>query len=208
MSRRRGTAALIAGIALLAGVQAVPRVLRAPAPPRSETPTGAYGELATWFEPNHGQAATGVDFVARSGARSALLTAGGPVFSLAAGRPVLFGLVGAKRSPAEGSLPLAGVSNYLRGSNPAAWRTGVAHFGQVTYQGVWPGIDVVYRGQGAALEYDFVVHPGADPSTIAVAVEGADALTPAAGGDLVASVGASEIRQSAPVVYQERGGAR
>jgi len=34
---------------------------------------------------------------------------------------------------------------------------------------VYPGIDVVYYGQGQNLEYDFEVAPGADASRIACA---------------------------------------
>ena len=50
----------------------------------------------------------------------------------------------------------------------------VAGYAKVKYEGVYPGIDLVYYGnQEGRLEYDFIVAPGADPDQIAVSVEGA-----------------------------------
>ena len=193
---------------------------------QSETPASApaaadaaasFGDLAPWFEENRGQAGPDADFVARAGAgagaQSMLLTGTGPVFSLpgdaaGAGRPVRLGLVGGRDVPAEGLDKLPGTSNHLLGNDPAAWRTGVPQFAKVAYRGVWPGVDLVYHGQARQLEYDFVVLPGADPSTIAVAVEGADGARLTPEGELVVRAGGAEIRQSKPVLYQEVDGAR
>ncbi|MFN7918570.1 MAG: hypothetical protein U0Q16_00645 [Bryobacteraceae bacterium] len=41
-------------------------------------------------------------------------------------------------------------------------------YGKVRYSGVYPGVDLVYRASGKRLEYDFVVAPGADASSIAL----------------------------------------
>jgi len=37
---------------------------------------------------------------------------------------------------------------------------------RVRYDAVYPGIDVVYYGNQNQLEYDFILHPGADPGRI------------------------------------------
>jgi hypothetical protein len=39
--------------------------------------------------------------------------------------------------------------------------------------GVYPGINMVYYGQGQSLEYDFELAPGADPFRIRMRFEGA-----------------------------------
>ena len=66
---------------------------------------------------------------------------------------------------------LPGKSNYFMGNDPKKWRTNVSNYGKVKYQGVYPGIDLVYYGNQRQLEYDFVVAPGADPAAIRLAIE-------------------------------------
>src|SRR5438270_8747530 len=62
---------------------------------------------------------------------------------------------------------LAGTSNYFIGNDPAKWRTKVPSYAKVKYEGIYPGIDMVYYGNQRQLEYDFIVAPGADPHRIA-----------------------------------------
>ena len=69
---------------------------------------------------------------------------------------------------------LPGKSNYFLGNDPKKWRTDVPDCGKVRYEGVYPGIDLVYYGNQQYLEYDFVVAPGADPGAIRVAVNAGD----------------------------------
>jgi hypothetical protein len=66
---------------------------------------------------------------------------------------------------------LPGKSNYFLGNDPTEWRANVPNYGKVKYEGVYPGIDLVYYGNQRRLEYDFVVAPGADPRAIRFAVE-------------------------------------
>ena len=59
------------------------------------------------------------------------------------------------------------------------------------------------------LEYDFIVSPEASPDDITLRFEGAESMRIASNGDLVLrSAATSEVRQRAPVIYQERKGAR
>ena len=108
----------------------------------------------------------------------------------------------------HGEDPLPGKVHYLTGSNPAAWRSNVATYERIRYAETYPGIDVVYYGNQSRLEYDFVVHPGADPEIIALQFDGADALDVDRNGNLVVSVGGARIVQQTPVIYQERAGVR
>jgi hypothetical protein len=98
---------------------------------------------------------------------------------------------------------LPGRSNYFIGNDPKKWRTNVPSYARVKYEGVYPGVDLVYYGNQRQLEYDFLVAPGADPNQIKLSFAGADGmrLDPAS-GDLVLKVGEDEVRLQKPAVYQ------
>jgi len=59
--------------------------------------------------------------------------------------------------------------NYFVGSTQ---HTNLATYREIVYQQLWPGIDMVFRGRGSHLKYEFHVAPGADPSPIRLAYEG------------------------------------
>src|SRR2546427_2924577 len=84
-------------------------------------------------------------------------------------RTKLQGASGAAKVTLLDELP--GRVNYFIGNDPKKWRTDVPTYAKVKYQGVYPGIDLVYYGSQRQLEYDFVVAPGADPKAITLAVE-------------------------------------
>src|SRR5262249_32462916 len=84
----------------------------------------------------------------------------------------------------------------------------IPNYGQVAYQGVYPGINPVYHGNQGWLEYDFVVAPGADPGTIQMRVQGAQGLSLAARGNLVVHAPGGDLVEQAPVLYQEVNGTR
>src|SRR4030095_12101777 len=81
-------------------------------------------------------------------------------------------LLGASSIPLAGSERLPGVVNYFVGADPTNWRTQVPLYAKVIGRGAYPGIDVVYYGTGERLEFDFIVAPGANPSTMACRVSG------------------------------------
>ena len=97
------------------------------------------------------------------------------------------------------------------GNDPAKWHTNVPNYAKVKYANVYPGVDLVYYGNQGQLEYDFVVHPGADPRQIALEV-GAVREPPGAhrdaplrvdgNGDLVLGTEAGQLILRKPVVYQ------
>ncbi|HYY94225.1 MAG TPA: SBBP repeat-containing protein, partial [Pyrinomonadaceae bacterium] len=109
----------------------------------------------------------------------------------------------------EGLEALPGSSNYLVGSDRSRWVGDVPGFAKVQYKAVYPGVDLVCYGAGANLEYDFRLAPDADPRQIKLTFSGAQAMRlDAASGDLVLRVGGRELRQHAPVAYQEKDGVR
>jgi Abnormal spindle-like microcephaly-assoc'd, ASPM-SPD-2-Hydin/Beta-propeller repeat len=119
-------------------------------------------------------------------------------------------LVGANpHSVAIGLDELPGKSNYLRGRNPAQWRTNIPTYAKVKYESVYPGVDLVYYGNQGQLEYDFVLAPGADPAAIGLSFTGAHRLRiDPATGDLVVKAGGSRLRFRQPFVYQMEGAQR
>jgi uncharacterized protein (TIGR03437 family) len=108
----------------------------------------------------------------------------------------------------EGIEPLTARANYILGNNPARWRAGVPLFGRAIYKDVYPGVDLVFHGTDGALEYDFVVQPGANVRRIAFDISGASALRLAADGTLDIATSAGEIRWRKPEVYQLADGVR
>ena len=93
-----------------------------------------------------------------------------------------------------GADELPGKTNYFVGNDPASWKTNIDTYAKVKYQGVYPGIDLVYYGNQQQLEYDFVVHPGSDPRLIKMDLQGADAMRlDSSSGDLVLSSAAEKF---------------
>jgi len=80
------------------------------------------------------------------------------------------------------------------------------HFGRIKYAAIYRGIDLDLYGNRGRLEYDFIVGPGADPSSIRMAFDGADELIVARDGALVIRAGMHTFRQPRPVIYQRVSG--
>ncbi len=175
----------------------------------------AYGRLPLSFEANAGQMDARVKFFSRGAGYGLFLMANEAVLELRnedshpQSATVRMKLVKANPSPKiEGLDQLPGKSNYLIGADPKRWRKGVANYAKVRYREVYPGVDLIFYGNQNRLEYDFVVAPGADPKAIRMAFEGARRMSVDESGELVLTVTGGEIRQRAPVVYQEAHGRR
>jgi uncharacterized repeat protein (TIGR01451 family) len=104
--------------------------------------------------------------------------------------------------------PLPGKRNYLIGADPAKWRTDVPTYSRVRYNEVYPGISVLYYGHHDRLEYDFRIAPDADPGVIKFRFNPELRPRVARNGDLVLQFAGGELRQPAPIIYQEISGER
>jgi len=123
-----------------------------------------------------------------------------------AGTPVRMRFQGAQRDArVEGLDALPGKANFLTGG-ANQWRLDVPLFGRVVYRQLYPGIDMVYGGNGRNLKSEFVVAPGADPSQIAVRYLGAGTVRINAGGALVIPLDGQPLLEEPPRIYQERDG--
>jgi hypothetical protein len=194
------------------------------------TAHGRFG-LPLYFEANQGQFTGPAQFVARGQRYSVMLAPNEARLLLAKRtgsaresrvnrvaadsietatiRSVRMRLLGANGDAAmHGTEPLSGKANYFLGNEPAGWRAGVPLFGKVHVQDIYRGIDLVYYCSQRQLEYDFRIGPKVGPEAIALRFEGVDNLQVDARGDLVLKVGADEIRQHCPVIYQTVNGAR
>ncbi|MCX6358619.1 MAG: SBBP repeat-containing protein [Armatimonadetes bacterium] len=169
--------------------------------------------LPVSFEKNTGHYPGEVQFVARTSGGTLFLTRREAVLALRRGgkeATLRLKLHGAKgTAQAFGLGKQSGIVNHFDGSDPRQWRTNVPTYSRVKLAGVYPGIDLVYygAGNGRALEYDFVVKPGADPGRIRVAASGAKSLR-AVGGRLIASTECGDVVLNRPYAYQTINGAR
>ena len=107
----------------------------------------------------------------------------------------------------EGAERLPGTTNYFLGPGADEWVTGIPTFRQIVYRDLYPGVDLVFYGQGESIEFDFVVDPGADPSLIRLEfVDGAGrrerGLAITTGGELQVGPPNQPLRLLRPVIYQ------
>ena len=196
----------------------------------------AYGKLPISFEPNVGQKAPQVSFVAHGRGYDLFLAQGEAVlvlcpFETAAASPSRLhpedfarrrsrnstttcstlhlrfsGANSAANIVAMNELP--GKSNYFIGNDPAKWRTGVPTYAQVKYEQIYSGVDLMFYGDQRRLEYDFRVAPQADPNQIVFSFDGASSMRADAEGHLRMGVEGGEVRLKKPVIYQESNGVR
>ncbi|MBL7962224.1 MAG: PKD domain-containing protein [Flavobacteriales bacterium] len=95
----------------------------------------------------------------------------------------------------------AAYHNYYLGNDPARWAANVGLFGEVMYEGVWPGIDVLMRAEGDAFKYDVILAPGANPHAIGWKYEGLEGLSLDATGRMVMRTSVGEVIEMAPVAF-------
>ena len=111
--------------------------------------------------------------------------------------------VNAQNVTPEATQPLPQYHNYFYGSKPERWQGGVGLYQQVTYPGIYPGIDLHYHYSNQ-LKYEFTVKPGARVSDIKIHVEGADSLY-LRDGQLMIKTSLGTVREKPPYSYQYQG---
>jgi hypothetical protein len=167
--------------------------------------TAAYGQVPLSFEVNKGQTDPRVNFLTQGAGYTAFLTPTGAVMELqhgSGGNVVSMKVVGANAGThAAGLDKQAGVSNDFAGKNPATWHANIGNYAEVTYKGVYRGINLVYHGDQQQLEYDFVVKPGASAGAIRLAFGGVTGKSLDAAGNLVLHTTGGDMVEHAPVAY-------
>ena len=167
------------------------------------------GTPSIFFEENRGQARADARFVARGASYSFAFTPQGSHVALShSGKRLSFTttLTGANSNPTiTGEEKQIGRANYFRGDRSIK---DIPTYGRIRYDGIYPGIDLVYYGNQRELEYDFVVRPGGDSNTIALRFEGIQGLALNPQGDLLVQIHGTSLVQQKPLVYQDYGGLR
>lgn len=178
-------------------------------------------QMPLTFEANAGQFDEEVRFVARGRGYTAFFTDAGATITLQ--QPTRPGQITGDRpgsvlrisfEQAQPRVPSGlkkspGVANYLIGNDSSLWHTNVPMFDSIRYENARPGVDLVYYGGAAGvLECDLIVAPGADASSLAMHIDGADRMESDAAGNLVLTTEAGALTMAAPATYQIIGGER
>ncbi len=107
----------------------------------------------------------------------------------------------------RGALALGHTSNFFLGCDPDGWVTGARSFSEVLYEGIYDGIDLRLYLKDGALKYDLLVDGGADPGQVVLRYESVSAIeVDAPTGDLVLTTSLGAVRDSRPIVLQDRQG--
>ncbi|RFM27454.1 PKD domain-containing protein [Deminuibacter soli] len=97
--------------------------------------------------------------------------------------------------------PLDSYNNYFIGSDPTKWASNCVSYQAVTYNNLYTGIDIRYYTYNGSLKYDFIVHPGADPSQIAMYFDGADKVSIQGNGSLRIQTSVGDVNELSPYSY-------
>jgi len=191
--------------------------LAAPGGPAQEVPVAAgrsapAASAPVHFIENRGVYPDEVAFFVRGAERALFFTRRGVTFSLRNERHAWTVKLDFVESDPDavtirGEAPRPARISYFRGKRDA-WRTGLRTFSRLTYRDVWPGIDLVYRGEVDRVKYAFVVRPGADPARIRLRYRGAERTVLTAAGALRVETPAGAVEDAAPVAYQDLEGRR
>jgi uncharacterized protein (TIGR03437 family) len=165
------------------------------------TSTSVEGAL---FEENRGQFPPPVRF-ATQGDHATLLVENRALHFLSRNSGLRLEFLGAGSAPAQGRhAATSRTTHLLPRYSPSAAPVSARTFEQVRVPGLYPGIDLLVYSNGADIEFDFEVAPGANPGAIRLRVAGTGPASLAPDGAL--SLG--QIRVLAPVAYQTIAGRR
>jgi hypothetical protein len=121
------------------------------------------------------------------------------------GHRVLMKLQNHNLNPArEGKEKQEGYYNYFIGNDLGKHASYVGLYKEAVVKNVYNGIDLRYYFDKGGLRYDYVVHPGADPSQIVFTLEGSDKTYVNEKGNLVFTTRFGEVAMAELKTYQER----
>ena len=95
-----------------------------------------------------------------------------------------------------------GKVNHFRGGDKKRWQTNIPTYKGIVYKDVYKGTDLKVFGNGTAIEYEFIVKPGADPDVILLSYDGIDGLKINKYGELIIQTSFGKFKESRPYIYQ------
>jgi hypothetical protein len=191
----------------------------------------SYGQLPLIFIPNRGQLDERVDFVINGKDKGIYFTAEGLTYvlieqgeeqqsvdELSSPREIEPDQIGSATSQTSWVVKLDFVEarqgvrpesleeaetviSYFKGKSEE-WQAGFRASSKIIYRDLWPGIDLVYSGTVNRLKYEFIVHPGADPSQIKLAYRGANSVKLNENGQLEISTPIAAFSDDLPLAWQ------
>ena len=105
----------------------------------------------------------------------------------------------------KGDKPLSALSNYFIGNEPSKWASDCKTFQAVTYENMYPNVDVRYYTNDGLLKYDIIARPGADVNNVALKFEGVVDIR-VSNGQLIIKTSVGEMKELAPYTYQIENG--
>ncbi len=129
---------------------------------------------------------------------------------------LLVSFPGSNRIIPKGMDELYQKSNYLRGGDPAHWKTEVACYREVIYENLYPGVDLVFSFSDREVKYDFILSSAPDPKDaptdsilthsspgdITIRYDGAKELFLDPAGNLHIATESSELIEEKPQSFQ------
>ena len=104
-------------------------------------------------------------------------------------------------------IPSLDYSNYFIGTDSSKWKSKVRGYESITYEDVWPQINIHYYTNEGFLKYDILLQKGANPAQIKLQYSGQEKLK-LKNNVLTVVTSVGEITELAPFAYQEIDGTR
>ena len=166
----------------------------------------SWGQTNLRFEQNLGQTDRRAQFLARTRQATVFVTTNDTLFSLrgagttTADVRMRFGGASTGNWTPEQKTK-ATIASYV--GPPSNWRDEIPVFERLRRKNVYPGIDLVYYGEGRDLEYDFELAPGSDVHRIRIGFSPGAKTKISSNGDLEVATAAGLLVQRRPKVFQD-----
>jgi hypothetical protein len=199
---------LVVGLALTALLPLVAQIR--PVTPNSGAPIRSFNALPLQFVPyrSHKDQATQMQTHALGGTITFL-----PqhiLLALPDTDPLQIQFIGANATTTIiGGEQLPALVNDVHGNDPVHWRTNIPTYASLTYQALYPGIDLRYDGTLGALKGTYLVQPHVDPAEIGWRYQGVQQVQIDPKGNLnIVVQNGHTLTEQAPVAWQDIEGQR
>ncbi|MCX7861894.1 MAG: gliding motility-associated C-terminal domain-containing protein [Bacteroidales bacterium] len=103
--------------------------------------------------------------------------------------------------------PYRDYENFFLGNDPNKWATKARRFKRLTWKNIYQGIDyTLYVNNENNIQYDFIVHPGAEAEKIRLKYEGQDSIYIDNEGCVVIKTSVNKVQELKPYAYQHING--